>query len=71
MTNQLPTLYHIVFFSLMLPAAKSLLYLGMFYLIHFQNSVLPGYAELGLDALDVTKDRVHDIAEKIPAIHHD
>lgn len=50
---------------------KSLLYIVMFYIIHIQNALLPEHTELGLDALDVTKDRVHDIIEKVPAIHHD
>jgi hypothetical protein len=50
---------------------KPLLCIVIFYIIHIQNAILPEYAELGLDALDVTKDRVHDIIEKVPAIHHD
>lgn len=50
---------------------KSLVGAVLLLTIHVQHALLFGDAELALDALDVTKERVHDIVEKIPAIHHD
>lgn len=44
----------------------SLLFINIFAL----GALLPPGAELGLDALKLGKERLGDLKEKIPAVHH-
>lgn len=42
----------------------------LFINIFARGSLLPPGAELGLDALKLGKERLGDLKEKIPAVHH-
>ncbi|KAI8991819.1 hypothetical protein BDF20DRAFT_846694 [Mycotypha africana] len=39
------------------------------YVVILIHSFIPDNLELGLDILDVAKERVHDIVGKVPSIH--